>query len=168
MFGVRFYLASKYGGEVYVMKIRELLNTEDFKHRLVVTVQPNETVHMAILKLVEHDRGSLPVCDSKGNLEGIITERDIVRKCLTSGDNLKKIKIRNVMSTNVVIGSPEDDLDYAISAMKQARIRHLPIVDNQKVMGMISMRDLLGMQLEESRTEIHYLNDYISGDFKTS
>jgi CBS domain-containing protein len=69
------------------------------------------------------------------------------------------------MSRKVVIGKPEDELDYAIAAMKQARIRHLPIVDGKKVAGMISMRDLLGIKLEESRTEVRYLSDYISGGY---
>ena len=67
------------------------------------------------------------------------------------------------MSQKVVIGNPEDDLDYAISVMKQQRIRHLPIVDQQKVIGMISMRDLLGVSLEESTTQVRFLSDYISG-----
>ena len=69
------------------------------------------------------------------------------------------------MSEDVVIGHPDDDLDYAINTMKQKRIRHLPIVDNRKVIGMISMRDLLGVQLEECRTEVRYLGCYISGGY---
>ena len=89
-------------------------------------------------------------------LVGIITERDIVRKCFARGDAFANIKVQDVMTKQVVIGSPEDDLDYAISVMKQKRIRHLPIVDDQKVLGMISMRDLLGVQLEETKAEIRY------------
>ncbi len=96
---------------------------------------------------------------------GIITERDIVRKCFTRSDTIAKTKIQDVMSKQVVIANPEDDLDYAISAMKQKRIRHLPIMDNRKVVGMISMRDLLGVQLEESTTQVRYLSAYISGGY---
>ena len=148
------------------MNLRELLNTKDMKYRTVVLVGSNETVSTAIKKLVEHDRGSLPVCNPKGELVGIITERDIVRKCFTRSEPVTKIKVQDVMSEDVVIGHPEDDLDYAISAMKQKRIRHLPIVDKQrKVLGMISMRDLLGVQLQESTTRIRFLSDYISGGF---
>jgi CBS domain-containing protein len=69
------------------------------------------------------------------------------------------------MSKQVVIADPEDDLDYAISIMNQKRIRHIPIVDNLKVIGMISMRDLLGVQLDESKTQARYLSDYISGHY---
>ena len=67
------------------MKLGELLNTKDMKHRVAVTVSPGDTISETIRKLVEHDRGSFPVCNDKGGLVGIITERDIVRKCF-SGD----------------------------------------------------------------------------------
>jgi predicted transcriptional regulator len=71
-------------------------------------------------------------------------------------DAFANIKIQDVMTKQVAIGHPEDDLNYAISVMKQKRIRHLPIVVDQKVVGMISMRDLLGVQLEETAAEIRY------------
>jgi len=135
------------------MKIRDLLK---IKGRSVITIGPNETVAAAIQKLVEYDRGSIPVCNEKGELMGIITERDIVRKCFVRMDALASIKIEDVMTTGVAIGVPEDDLDYVISVMKQKRIRHLPIVDQQKVVGMISMRDLLDVQLSETKAEIRY------------
>ena len=135
------------------MKIRDLLK---IKGRPVITIGPNETVGAAIQKLIEHDRGSIPVCDDKGELVGIITERDIVRKCLVRAGALTSIKIEDVMTKEVAIGAPDDDLDYGVSAMKQKRIRHLPIVDSQKVVGMVSMRDLLDVQLSETKAEIRY------------
>ena len=149
------------------MKIGELLKSKDFRHRTVVTIEPNETILAAIQKLNEYDRGSLPVCNSKGELAGIITERDIVRKALTlSAASMRKLRVKDVMSTQIIIGSPEDDLSYAIKVMKEKRIRHLPIVDKLKVIGMISMRDLLGMRLEECQTEARYLIDYVYGKYR--
>jgi CBS domain-containing protein len=145
------------------MKLGDLLNTKDLKSRAAVTVKLNDSIAAVIQKLVEHDCGSVPVCNEASELVGIITERDIVRKCNLKDCN--KIKVQDVMSRKVVIGKPEDELDYAIAVMKQARIRHLPIVDGKKVTGMISMRDLLGIKLEESRTEARYLSDYISGGY---
>jgi predicted transcriptional regulator len=71
-------------------------------------------------------------------------------------DTLASVRIEDVMTKGVAIGAPEDDLDYAISVMKQKRIRHLPIIDQQQVVGMISMRDLLDVQLSETKTEIRY------------
>ena len=146
------------------MKLGDLLNTKDSKYRSEVTVRPNETISAAVHKLAEHDRGSLVVCDDEDKLVGIVTERDLVTKCFTSGKALDKIKIKDVMTKKVAVGNPEDDLSYAISVMKEKRIRHIPIVDAQeKVIGMISMRDLLGVQLEQCNTEVRFLTDYISG-----
>lgn len=133
------------------MKIRDLLRV---KGRPVITIRPTDSVAAAIKKLAEYDRGSIPVCNEKGELVGIITERDIVRKCFM--DKLSNIRIEDVMTKGVAIGAPEDDLDYAISVMKQKRIRHLPIIDQQQVVGMISMRDLLDVQLDETKAEIRY------------
>jgi CBS domain-containing protein len=135
------------------MKIRDLLK---IKGRPVITIRPTETVAAAIQKLAEYDRGSIPVCNEKGELVGIITERDILRKCFVPMDTLASVRIEDVMTKGVAIGAPEDDLDYAISVMKQKRIRHLPIIDQQQVVGMISMRDLLDVQLSETKAEIRY------------
>jgi CBS domain-containing protein len=138
------------------MKIRDLLAGKDAKYRVVATVEPNENISVAIQKMVTFDRGAISVCNENGELLGIITERDIVRKCFTSIAALENVKVENIMTEKVAMGHPEDDLDYAISVMKQKRIRHLPIVDNQVVMGMISMRDLIGVQLAEYKAEIRY------------
>jgi len=135
------------------MKMRDLLK---IKGRPVITIAPNETVAAAIQKLAEYDRGSISVCNEKGELVGIITERDIVRKWLVHRDALAGIRIEDVMTRAVAVGTPDDDLDYAISVMRQKRIRHLPIVDQQQVVGMISMRDLLDVQLSECEAEIRY------------
>ncbi len=124
------------------MKLGDLLEMKEFKYRTVITIEPNETISTAVNKMVEYDMGSLPVCNEKGELVGIITERDIARNCSTN-DSCANINIQDAMSEEVSIGTPEDDLDYAISIMKQKRIRHLPIVDNGNVVGIISMRDLL-------------------------
>ena len=147
------------------MKLGELLNSKDFKYRVLVTVRQDETVSVAIRSLVEYDRGSLPVVDDNGELVGIITERDIVMKCVAYSKDCAKLKVREVMSKQVAVGIPEDDLSYAISVMKQQRIRHLPIIKNKSVIGMISMRDLLGVQLEEYTAQVRILSDYISGRY---
>jgi len=148
------------------MILKEIWNEKDAKYQDVVTVGPNETIAAAIEKLVEHDRGSLPVCSKNGKLVGIITERDIARKVFArKGASVEKTRIKEVMSTPVIIGSPDDDADYAISVMKEKRIRHLPIVDNENIIGMVTMRDLLGLQLEECRTDVRFYSDYISGGY---
>jgi len=149
------------------MKLRELWSLKEFKYRTAVSARLNDTIAVAIEKLVEHDRGSLAICNDKGELAGIITERDIVRKFLVGKDvSVHKTKIKDIMSTQVIIGKPDDDVSYAISVMKEKRIRHLPIMEGRDFMGMVSMRDLLGVQLEECRTEVKFLGDYISGGYQ--
>ena len=145
------------------MKLGELLNTGELKSRLLVTINPHDSIAATIQKLAEHDRGSFPVCNDQGELVGIITERDIVRKCLNGGTDCAKYQVKDVMSHKVAVGRMDDDLDYAINVMKTERIRHLPIVEGARVVGMISMRDLLGVQLEECQTKARFLSDYISG-----
>ena len=89
------------------MKLSDLFNMKDSKYRTVVTVEPNETISVAIQKLVEHDRGSLPVCNEEGELVGIVTERDIVRKCFARSDAFARMKIQDIMSKQVVIGKKD-------------------------------------------------------------
>ena len=96
---------------------------------------------------------------------GIITERDIVRKCVARDKDCSITKVRGVMSENLVIGTAEDDVSYAINIMKQERIRHLPVMENEKILGIISMRDLLGVQLETCTTQTRFLSDFISGSY---
>ena len=136
------------------MKIRDLLK---LKQRPVVTIGPEDTVISAIQKLCEYDRGSLPVCDNNGDLVGIITERDIVRKFTRNMNSFSESLVSDYMTERVAVGLPEDSLDYAISVMKQKRIRHLPVVEKRKVIGIISMRDLLDIQLEETQAQIRYI-----------
>ena len=99
------------------MKLRDLLNMKESKYRVAVTIRPDETTSTAIQKLAEYDRGALPVCNGRSELVGIITERDIVRKCCTRPEACTKSKVQDVMSKKVVIGNPEDDLSYAINVM---------------------------------------------------
>jgi CBS domain-containing protein len=136
------------------MKIRDLLKINS---RPVITIGPNDTVSAAVQKLSEYDYGSLPVCNDKGELVGIVTERDIVRKCFKNIDACANFKVQDVMTKEVAVGILDDDLEYAISAMKRKRIRHLPIMDNYKVVGMVSMRDLLDVELKESQAELRYV-----------
>lgn len=140
------------------MKIRDMLKAMGFKSQTVVTVGPDELVSAAIQKLTEHNKGALPVCNNKNELLGIITERDIVRKCFVRGTDFVNKKVTDIMTKQVAIATLDDDLDYAINTMKKEKIRHLPLVDDKKVEGIISMRDILGFQYEETKAEIRYVH----------
>ena len=140
------------------MNIRDMLKVTGFKSQSLITVGPDEFVSAAIQKLAEHNKGALPVCNDKNELVGIITERDIVRKCFANGVDFINKKVMDIMTKQVAIATLDDDLDYAINTMKKERIRHLPITDGKMVLGILSMRDILGFQYEETKAEIKYIH----------
>jgi len=144
------------------MKIKELLKV---KCRPVITIGSNETVQSAIQKLIENNIGALPVCDAKGRVLGIISERDLLKECSQRCKAIGTTKVKDIMTKEVAIGIPEDDLDYVMNIMTQKGIRHLPIMDGPKLEAMISVRDIVEQELEEFRHEIRYLHQYISGRY---
>jgi len=97
------------------------------------------------------------VCNDDGELVGIVTERDILRKCFVRKGEFKDKKVNDIMTKKVAIARPDDELDYAIKTMKKEKIRHLPVADGKKIVGILSMRDILGFQYEETRTRIRYM-----------
>jgi len=141
------------------------VNVEDFleiKRRTVITIGPDKTIQAAIKKLVDNNIGALPVCDSKGVMLGIITERDLLKECLQKIAQVSSTTIKDVMTKEVAISVPEDNIDYIVSVMTHKKIRHIPIVDGSKLVGIISARDLVESQLEEYKADVRYYNDYIS------
>jgi len=140
------------------MNIRDMLKVKEFKSQSLITVGPDELVSVAIQKLADHNKGALPVCNDKNELIGIITERDIVRKCFVGGVDFRNKKIMDIMTKQVAIATLDDDLDYAVNTMKKKGIRHLPIMEDKRVVGIISMRDIVGFQYEETKAEIKYIH----------
>ena len=141
------------------MKIKDFLK---IKGGSVITIGPNETVHAAIQKLVENNIGALPVCDSEGVMSGIVSERDLLKECSQGSMAIGSTKVKDVMTKEVAISVPEDNIDYVMSVMTQKGIRHIPVVDGSKLVGMISARDLVESRLEEYKADIRYYDDYVS------
>ena len=140
------------------MKIKEF---QKITGRPLFTIRPNETIDAAISKLIENRIGSLPVCDAKGTLLGIVTERDLLREFARSGGMNHSSKVKDIMTREVVIGIPDDDVNYVMEVMTSKRIRHLPIMVGKRVKAMISARDIVEYQLEQSRAKVRYLGDYL-------
>ncbi|PKN74579.1 MAG: hypothetical protein CVU52_06535 [Deltaproteobacteria bacterium HGW-Deltaproteobacteria-10] len=140
------------------MNIRDMLKVIGFKKESLVTVGPEESVSSAIQKLSYHNKGAFPVCNDKNELIGIVTERDIIRKCFTNGAGFADKKVMDIMTQQVAVAAMDDDLDYAINTLKKKKIRHLPIVEDKRVVGIISMRDILGFQYAETKAEIKYIH----------
>jgi CBS domain-containing protein len=140
------------------MKIRDILRGKGAE---VVTIHPEATVHQAMQVLVHHRIGSLVVIGERGKIAGIITERDILRECAARSEGVKETTVREVMTTNLIIGVPDDEVGYVMGIMTHNRIRHLPIIAGERLEGMISIGDVVKAQLEETEFENRYLKDYI-------
>ncbi|HUU28544.1 MAG TPA: CBS domain-containing protein [archaeon] len=133
----------------------------------VLTIYGNKTVEDAIATLVEHNVGSLLVLGEQHEIVGIITERDILRKCYHKGPDIAKMKVNEAMTgkDELIVSLPEDRLDYILQVMTQNRIRHIPVVDGANLLGILSIGDVVKAQLAMVRTENHYLRDYLGDKY---
>ncbi len=151
------------------MRISDILRQ---KGSDVVTIAMDKTVHDAICKLNEHGIGALIVTGEGGEISGIITERDIMRECgercvrledPVQGHGACPALVKDVMTKDLVIGVPDDDLNYVMAVMTKNKIRHLPIMEEGKLAGIISIGDVVNAHVEESDYENRLLKDYIHG-----
>jgi CBS domain-containing protein len=140
------------------MTVRDILRQ---KGPALHSVHPEQCVHDAVQLMNTHHIGALLVLDADGKLLGIATERDILRECLHRAELLKQTKVGDIMTKNLIIGVLDDELNYVMGVLTKNRIRHLPIMDGQRVAGLISVVDLIKAALEEMEFENRYLLDYI-------
>ncbi len=144
------------------MKVAEILNR---KGRQVFTIGVEQTALDAVRQLVERNVGSLVVLGDNHKLVGIVTERDILRECNRRFALLDKTRVEEVMSTDVLTGTPQDDIGQVLGLMTERRVRHLPIVDRDQVVGMVSIGDV-GKQIQHAcEVENADLKDLITGHY---
>jgi CBS domain-containing protein len=134
----------------------------DQKGYQVWSVSPEQSVYEATSQLSERNVGALPVLDD-GRLVGIFSERDCVRRVVLARRSLTDTRVSDVMTTSVKIACLIDSVDRCMRVMTELRIRHLPVVDDERVVGMISVGDLVKAQLSERESLIHDLESYIAG-----
>ncbi len=139
------------------MKIESILAT---KSSNVITVRPDQSIKDAIDLLVEHDIGALIVVDEHGQPVGIISERDIIREAARTETVLAQT-VAGVMTKDLVVASPQDDLGTVLQTMIARHFRHLPIVDQERLIGVISIRDVLKVQLDKYQGEVDTLQTQI-------
>ena len=118
------------------MKIRELMTSP------VVRIHPEESVAVAARTLARYNIGVLPVCGSDGRLCGLVTDRDIVTRCLASGRLPGATPVRDVMTTQILSVRPDMDAAAAAALMGRNQIRRLPVMENGRLCGMVSLGDL--------------------------
>ena len=112
----------------------------------VVSITPEESTALAARLLYRHNIGALPVCGDDGRLRGIVTDRDIVLRCVAAENDPTTTPVKEIMSKGVVSVSPNDDVRVATRIMAAEQIRRLPVLTNGKVVGMISLGDLAKTQ----------------------
>jgi CBS domain-containing protein len=144
------------------MKVKDILK---IKGPQVVTVWEEKSVQEAIHAMVQNKIGALMVINAGGKLTGIITERDILRAYNSHPDAAGVLAIKEIMTKNVIIGDAEDTLEYVESIMTENRVRHLPILNEKRLIGIISIGDVVKAVSKESKTENRYLKDYIEGKY---
>ena len=127
----------------------------------IFSTSPDNPVPAAIEMMVQRNIGSLLVLDSAGMMVGIITERDILRATHKYSCDLTKLKVSDLMTTNLIVAGPEDTVNYVRGVMTENRIRHLPVMDGDKVLGMITFHDVAKASFKEVTFENELLKKYI-------
>ena len=147
------------------MQLREILNR---KGMVVHTIGPQATLDDVVAELVRHNIGSLVVCDPEatGKLDmiGIITERDILRAQEARHSSLKEMRVLDAMSADVITGSSDDRMEHAMRLMTDERIRHLPVIEDGRLLGIISIGDVVKAHHDELEMENQYMRSYIQGE----
>jgi CBS domain-containing protein len=139
------------------MKINSILTRKGSE---IITIRPERTISDAVALLAKHNIGALVVVDAAGTLKGIISERDIIRKAAEAQD-IFSLPVGDVMTKRVIVGVPEDDVISVAHTMTERRFRHLPIVDDDRLVGIISSGDILKAQRDQYLGEIDTLETQI-------
>lgn len=139
------------------MKVRNILATRKGK---VISVRPDEPVRRAVALLAEHRIGALVVLDTAGRLVGILSERDVVRAAVTD-EQLFGRPVSDIMTREVIVGVPQDDVISVAHTMLERRIRHLPILEEGRLIGIISIGDVLKTQRDAYRGAVETLETVI-------
>jgi CBS domain-containing protein len=129
----------------------------------VHTIPANATVHEALVEMERHNTGALVVVTGQ-HVQGIFTERDHARRVALAGLDARLTPVAQVLTPQVVCVSRDAGVQEAMSLMTQQRIRHLPVVDDSGMCGVISIGDLVKSLVQEQEVEIRYLTAYISGE----
>ncbi|MDX1915918.1 MAG: CBS domain-containing protein [Methylophilus sp.] len=140
--------------------LQQVLN--DKKHKGIISISPDKTVFDALVLLAEHNIGALAVMHND-KLVGVFSERDYARELALKGRSSKTTLIRDIMTTSLIIARPNDLLDSAMNTMSDKRIRHLPVLEGEVMVGMLSVGDLVKETISYQASLIQQLESYITG-----
>ena len=142
--------------------VDQILKTKS-QHQTVYTIGPDDSVLDALKMLAEKNVGALPVVEGD-QVVGIVSERDYARKLVLKGRSSAATPVREIMSAPVVTVEPKQKLDFCMNLMTDRHLRHLPVVDNGKLLGLLSIGDLVKETITEQASLIQQLEQYIRGE----
>lgn len=139
--------------------LQKALQVRDIMNPNAVSIDPGESAALAARLLTRHNVGALPVCSRDGQLRGIVTDRDIILRCVATEEDPGQCPVRDIMTRRPTSLSPEDDVRQAARLMSSRQIRRLPVVENGKLVGMVSLGDLarcgkFAMETSKALTDI--------------
>jgi CBS domain-containing protein len=131
------------------------------KERKLLTISSEASVYDAVKQMVDANVGSLLVTVD-GRIEGIVTERDYLRRVTLEGRTDQDTQVHEIMTTPLVVVRPDTSVDECMAIMTDRRIRHVPVVEDGEIVGMVSIGDLVKFQSKQQSFQIQYLTDYIT------
>jgi CBS domain-containing protein len=134
------------------------------KGSAIWSIAPDATVFEAIQLMAEKNVGALPVVQND-QLVGIISERDYTRKVILQGKSSKETPVRDIMTQRLVTADPDDRVSECMQRMTENRVRHLPVLEGNKMVGILSIGDVLAWLIAAQRNAIDNLERYVTGDF---
>ena len=140
------------------MRIADVLRN---KGASVATITPETSVAGLLTELTVHNIGAMVVVSPDGRV-GIVSERDVVRKLHELGAELLRRPVSEIMTTFVATCTPDDSVDHLSALMTEKRVRHIPVLENGKLVGIVSIGDVVKQRMEEMETEQRALQDYIT------
>jgi CBS domain-containing protein len=139
------------------MKVREYLAT---LKRVIITCRPEDSIETAATLLATNHIGAMPVRDAAGRIVGMFSERDIIRAFSQSGADVALLLVGDLMAKRLIACAPDDLMVTARKLMKVNRIRHLPVMEDGHLVGLLSISDALEAILQETDMEVHILRDH--------
>lgn len=144
------------------MKVKDILSEKGIN---VISVHENKSVFEAMETFASHKVGSLLVLNDDNNPVGIIGARDVLMETLKGCEEIKETQVKSIMTKEIIVGTPEDEIETVQVIMTKNRIRHLPIIEGGKIAGLISIGDVVKAQLKDLHFENRYLKEFVSGKY---